>query len=159
VVYLFIYFYSFFLILFCARWINSGCLPSMYMYTSSSVLQLMSVSYRPCLSLSCQYAEICQFNTFFYLLVSCCVLFLCFYLSFSCSVYVQCSFLIFSFLMTVSEEVHSLCWVLFFPRTSSRISSQCFMLCFHCVLMSVSLSSVSSCSGWKRLGRLILRNL
>ena len=63
--------------------------------------------------------------------------------------------LLVSSLWMVSAEIHSLCWVFFLPRTSSHVSCQSFLQCSHCVSMSVSLSSVSSCSGWNLLERLI----
>ena len=59
----------------------------------------------------------------------------------------------------VFEEIHSLCWFFFFPRTSSHVSSQSVMLCSHCVSMLVSLSSINSCRGWNRLERLILKSV
>ena len=62
--------------------------------------------------------------------------------------------LLVSSLWMVSAEIHSLCWV-FLPRTSSRVSCQSFLQCSQCVSMSVSLSSISSCSGWNLLERLI----
>ena len=62
--------------------------------------------------------------------------------------------LLVSSLWMVSAEIHSLFWV-FLPRTSSHVSCQSFLQCSHCVSMSVSLSSISSCSGWNLLERLI----
>ena len=62
-------------------------------------------------------------------------------------------FLAFSFWM-VSEKIHSLCWVALLPRPSSHVLCQSFLLSSHCVLMSVSLPSVSSCSSWNLLERL-----
>ena len=55
----------------------------------------------------------------------------------------------------VLAEIHSLCCVFFLPRTSSHVSCQSFLQCSHCVSMSFSSSSVSSCSGWNLLERLI----
>ena len=63
-------------------------------------------------------------------------------------------FLASSFWM-VSAEIHSLCWVAFLPRTSSHVLCQSFLLSSHCVSMSASLPSVSSCSSWNLLKRLI----
>ena len=63
--------------------------------------------------------------------------------------------LLVSSLWMVSAEIHSLCWVFFLPRTSSHVSCQSFLQCSHCVSMSVSSSSISSCSGWNLLERLI----
>ena len=62
-------------------------------------------------------------------------------------------FLAFSFWM-VSGKIHSLCWVALLPRTSSHVLCQSFLLSSHCVSMSVSLPSVSSCSSWNLLERL-----
>ena len=55
----------------------------------------------------------------------------------------------------MSAEIHSFCWVFFLPRTSSHVSCQSFLQCSHCVSMSVSSSSVSSCSSLNLLERLI----
>ena len=63
--------------------------------------------------------------------------------------------LLVSSLWMVSAEIHSLWWVFFLPRTSSHVSCQSFLQCSHCVSMSVLLSSISSCSGWNLLKRLI----
>ena len=63
--------------------------------------------------------------------------------------------LLVSSLWMVSAEIHSLCCVFFLPRTSSHVSCQSFLQCSHCVSMSVSSSSISSCSGWNLLERLI----
>ena len=48
-----------------------------------------------------------------------------------------------------------MCCVFFSPRTSSHVSFQSFLQYFHCVFMSVSSPSISSCSGWNLLERLI----
>ena len=63
--------------------------------------------------------------------------------------------LLVSNLWMVLAEIHSLCWVFFLPRTSSHQSCQSFLQCSHNASMSVSLSSISSCSGWNLLERLI----
>ena len=55
----------------------------------------------------------------------------------------------------VLAEIHSLCCVFFLPRTYSHVSCQSFLLCSYCISMSVSSSSISSCSGWNLLERLI----
>ena len=66
------------------------------------------------------------------------------------------SFLISSFLM-VSAEIHSLFCAFLLPRISSHVSHHSFLPRSHCVSMSVSLSSISFCSGWYLLERLILK--
>ena len=63
--------------------------------------------------------------------------------------------LLVSSLRMVSEEIHSLCFVSFLPRTCLHVSCQSFLRCSHCVSMSVLTSSISSCSGWNLLVRLI----
>ena len=63
--------------------------------------------------------------------------------------------LLVSSLWMVSKDIHSLCCVFFLPRTSSHVSCQSFLQCSHCVLMSISSSSISCHSGWNLLERLI----
>ena len=69
----------------------------------------------------------------------------CFYCS--CSAVVNCTFLSLTQLqfLRVSAEIQSFCWYFFFPRTSLHVSALIFLICCHCVSMSMFPFSRRSC--------------